>query len=65
MTEANRAALADMLPTFELTLRHGARLVDRGIGANVLDSPALALVHLARVSSPSNRRRRRWRPARS
>ena len=49
VTEANRVALADVLPAFELTLRHGGRVVDRGIGANVLDSPALALVYLARV----------------
>jgi 2-oxo-3-hexenedioate decarboxylase len=49
VTAANRAALAAALPTFELTLRHGDRIVDRGIGANVLDSPALALVHLAQV----------------
>ena len=37
------------MPAFELTLRHEAKVVDRGIGANVLDSPALALAHLARV----------------
>jgi 2-oxo-3-hexenedioate decarboxylase len=49
VTEANRTALADALPAFELTLRHGDHIVDRGIGANVLDSPALALVYLARV----------------
>lgn len=49
VTAANRALLADALPGFTLTLRHGDRVVDRGVGANVLDSPALALVHLARV----------------
>jgi 2-oxo-3-hexenedioate decarboxylase len=49
VTEANRIALADRLPAFELTLRRDARPVERGIGANVLDSPALALVYLARV----------------
>ena len=49
MTDANRDALAAALPAFELTLRHGDAVVDRGVGANVLDSPALALAHLARV----------------
>jgi len=47
--EANRARIADLLPTFELRLRRGETLVDVGVGANVLGSPALALVHLARV----------------
>jgi 2-keto-4-pentenoate hydratase len=49
VTDANRAALEVALPTFELTLRNGDTVVDRGVGANVLDSPALALAHLARV----------------
>ena len=49
VTEADRVALAVRLRAFELTLRHGSQLVDRGVGANVLDSPALALVYLARV----------------
>jgi len=49
VTPANRAALAAALPTFTLTLRCGADVVDSGVGANVLDSPALALVHLARL----------------
>ena len=49
VTEANRSALADALPAFELTLCHGSRVVERGVGANVLDSPALALAYLARV----------------
>jgi 2-oxo-3-hexenedioate decarboxylase len=49
VTDANRAALAASLATFELVLRHGDRVVDRGVGSNVLDSPALALAHLARV----------------
>ena len=38
-----------MLPTFALTLSRGDTVVDRGVGANVLKSPALALAHLARV----------------
>jgi 2-oxo-3-hexenedioate decarboxylase len=49
VTEANRESLASMLPRFEVTLRRGGVIVDRGVGANVLDSPALALAHLARV----------------
>lgn len=49
VTDANRAALAAALPTFEATLSRGGTVVDRGIGANVLDSPALALATLARV----------------
>ena len=49
VTAANRDAVAAALPRFELTLSHGDRVVDRGVGANVLDSPALALAHLARV----------------
>ena len=49
VTDGNRAALAAMLPTFRLTLSRGGTAVDRGVGANVLKSPALALAHLARV----------------
>lgn len=49
VTAGNRAALAAALPAFALTLRRGAEIVDTGAGANVLDSPALALVHLARL----------------
>ncbi len=49
VTDANRAALAAALPTFELTLSRGDTVIDRGVGRNVLDSPALALGHLARL----------------
>jgi 2-oxo-3-hexenedioate decarboxylase len=53
VTNANRDVLAAALPSFVLALREGAsgveREVDRGIGANVLGSPAMALAHLARV----------------
>src|SRR5438477_100416 len=49
VTDANRAALAAALPAFELTLSRGDTAVDRGVGANVLGSPALALAHLARL----------------
>ena len=42
-------ALAAALPTFALTLSRNNTVVDRGIGSNVLDSPALALAHLARI----------------
>ncbi|MBA3654888.1 MAG: hypothetical protein H0W70_11935 [Actinobacteria bacterium] len=45
----NRDALAARLATFEGTLSRDGDVVDRGVGSNVLDSPALALVHLARV----------------
>ena len=48
-TTRDRDAIAAALPLFELTLRRGERVVDRGVGANVLDSPALALRHLAQV----------------
>jgi len=46
-TERDR--LAAMLPDFEVTLQRGAVIVDRGRGRNVLDSPALALRHLAEL----------------
>jgi 2-keto-4-pentenoate hydratase len=49
VTEANRAALAAALTICTVTLSCGGNVVDRGVGANVLDSPALALVHLARL----------------
>jgi 2-oxo-3-hexenedioate decarboxylase len=49
ITDANRAAIAAALPTFAVTLSRGDTIVDRGVGANVLDSPALALRHLARL----------------
>ena len=35
-------ALAAALPKFELTLSRGGKVIDRGVGSNVLDSPALA-----------------------
>jgi len=49
VTDRNRAKLAAALPDFTLTLRRAGAVVDTGVGANVLDSPALALAHLARV----------------
>ena len=49
LDDAARDRLVAALPRFELTLRHGERVIDRGVGANVLDSPALALAHLAGV----------------
>jgi 2-oxo-3-hexenedioate decarboxylase len=49
VTAESRAALAETLPTFALTLSRGDTVIDRGVGANVLKSPALALAHLARV----------------
>jgi 2-keto-4-pentenoate hydratase len=49
VTAANRAVLAAALPICKVRLSRGDQVIDRGIGANVLDSPALALVHLVRV----------------
>ena len=49
LDDAIRDALAESLPSFELTLRREDAVIDRGVGANVLGSPALALAHLARV----------------
>lgn len=41
--------LAASLPRVECTLIRNGKTVDRGTGANVLDSPLLALAHLVRV----------------
>jgi 2-oxo-3-hexenedioate decarboxylase len=49
VTAETRVALAGVLPVFALTLSRGDTVIDRGVGANVLESPALALAHLARV----------------
>ena len=49
VTDANRTTFAKRLPTFEVTLRKGDAVLERGVGANVLGSPALALAYLARV----------------
>ena len=46
---AKRDAIVAMLPRFRATLRKGGGDVDTGVGANVLDSPALAVAHLANV----------------
>ncbi len=40
---------ATRLPNLKVVLRHGDTVVDRGMGANVLDSPLLALAHLVEV----------------
>lgn len=45
----NRESLATALHEFEVTLSRDTAIVDRGTGANVLASPALALASLARV----------------
>jgi 2-oxo-3-hexenedioate decarboxylase len=47
--EGNRDALLARLPAFELTLRRGDAVVERGAGSNVLDGPAHALAFLSRV----------------
>jgi len=49
VTDANRVALAAVLPRCVVTLKRGDAVIDHGVGANVLDSPALALGHLARL----------------
>lgn len=49
VTAANRGAFARTLAKFELTLRKNGAVVEHGSGANVLDSPALAMAYLARV----------------
>jgi len=49
VTAANRAELAERLPICAVTLSRHDTVIDRGVGANVLKSPALALAHLARV----------------
>jgi 2-oxo-3-hexenedioate decarboxylase len=41
--------LATRLPALQVALRRGERLADRGVGANVLDSPLLALEHLVEL----------------
>jgi 2-oxo-3-hexenedioate decarboxylase len=46
---ADHARLVKALPDFALELCRNDEVVDRGVGANVLDSPALALAHLAGV----------------
>jgi 2-oxo-3-hexenedioate decarboxylase len=45
----HRDALFARLSAFELALRRGDTVVDRGVGSNVLDGPAHALAFLARV----------------
>ncbi len=49
LTPELRANLHELLPRFQLTLRRGADVVDRGVGSNVLGGPAHALAHLAAV----------------
>ena len=49
VTEQNRMQLAEMLPRFTLRLSRDGNEIERGTGANVLGSPALALAHLAKL----------------
>jgi 2-oxo-3-hexenedioate decarboxylase len=49
VTDANRATLAAALPTFEVTLSRGHAVIEQGVGANVLGSPARALLYLRDV----------------
>jgi len=47
--DTDLVALAATLQTFEVALSCDGSVVDHGVGANVLGSPALALAHLGRV----------------
>jgi 2-oxo-3-hexenedioate decarboxylase len=49
VTDDNRASLADALMGAEVTLSREGKVVDRGVGSNVLGGPAHALAHLTRV----------------
>ncbi len=46
---ADFADAATCLPALEVTLCSGDTVVDRGVGANALDSPLLALAHLVEL----------------
>jgi 2-oxo-3-hexenedioate decarboxylase len=48
---ADLPGLADSLPKTQVVLKKAGRSVDRGIGANVLDSPLLALAYFIEVLS--------------
>jgi 2-oxo-3-hexenedioate decarboxylase len=43
------AGLAEALPGVQVVLEKEGQAVDRGLGANVLDSPLLALAYLVKV----------------
>jgi 2-oxo-3-hexenedioate decarboxylase len=47
--QSDRKRLAAVLASFEATLTRDGLVIDRGVGSNVLGSPALALAHLAEV----------------
>jgi len=49
ITDANRAKVANLLPPTTVTLSRTGTVVESGVGANVLDSPALALGYLAQA----------------
>jgi len=51
----NREHLTAALATFEATLSCDGAVVDQGLGANVLGSPALALAHVAEVIAADDR----------
>lgn len=46
---ADIPGLAQLLPAVEVALAKDATVIDRGVGANVLGSPLLALAHLVEV----------------
>ena len=43
------SGVAQLLPSVEIVLKKEGAVVDRGVGANVLDSPLLALSHLVKL----------------
>jgi len=49
ITDADRAKIANLLPRATVTLSRDGKIVERGAGANVLGSPALALGYLAQA----------------
>lgn len=49
VASADRDRLAAMLPTFAVTLAKDGRTIDTGVGSNVLDGPAHAMVYLRDV----------------
>ena len=49
ITDANRAKVAGLLSRATVTLSRGGTVIERGTGANVLGSPALALGYLAQA----------------
>lgn len=49
ISAANIPRLAERLPAVQIVLKRNGEVVDQGVGANVLDSPLLALEHLVEL----------------